>query len=171
MWRLQTALLASSAFTVALIDFFEEHSLTWSQEPLISIFFSWVIITLFIRKRSRPVRALPGIFLVLTLFLLTLDGLDGHLSWAPSIALPIAAGGIALAYLLLKRWPPLPGKRAAFCAKAIVAVNIETLLIDLLTGAGLISWSGIVIIASIPLIVFLLFYHHERSRWERFLRI
>ena len=81
VWRLQSALLASSAITVASIDFFDGFSLTWSPKVLLSIAFAWVCGTLFIQNRSRPVKALPAIFIALSLFLLLLDLMNGTLTW------------------------------------------------------------------------------------------
>lgn len=171
VWRFQTALLASAGITVALFDFLDGFTVEWSQKPLLSILFAWVCNTLFIRKRTRPVKALPGIFIALTLFLLLLDAADGSLTWALSTGLPIAATSVGLAYPLLKKWPPPSGKRAQFLGGVITSATVEALIIDLLTGKKLLSWSIIVVAASIPLILFLLLYHRERSRWERFLRI
>lgn len=171
VWRLQSALLASSAITAFLIDYLDGFQLSWSPRALLSIAFAWICGTLFIQNRNRPVRALPGIFLALTGFLLLLDALDGTLTWALSTGLPIAATTVGLAYYLLKGWPPPVGKRAAFLGKLLIVVSAESLIVDLLTGDTLISWSAIIIAAAIPLTIFLLLYHRERARWERFLRL
>jgi hypothetical protein len=159
-----SAIIATLA--VSAVNLATAGALTWALYPLVSLGFAWVLGAALIGAFRPRILAflLPGAALLL--FLVGLDLIEGGLSWAPRLAIPIALDAeiaFGLAAFLSSRARRKGANVAAFffIATSAVCVGIEVMT-DLLAGGPVrLGWSSIVGFALVPVSVFLLYLHHR----------
>jgi hypothetical protein len=168
VWILSTAALASLTLTLSTLDVVLNERITWSLYPLIGGGVIWLLITLVVAVARRPIFVIVGQAVATGGFLFLIDISDGHLHWFAPLALPIVAvitGASVLVWLVARlshRAPALVAAAVLFgCGAASVVVD---LLVSAYLGTPGMSWSFVVLGATAPLIVFLLYFHIRLGR-------
>jgi peptidoglycan/LPS O-acetylase OafA/YrhL len=128
----------------------------------------WLLITLVVALARRPIFVIVGQAVATGGFLFLIDISDGRLQWFWPLALPIVAvvtGASVLVWLvarLSRRAPALTAAAVLFgCVAGSVTVD---LLVSSYLGTPGMSWSFIVLGATVPLMVFLLYFHIRLGR-------
>jgi hypothetical protein len=169
-WELFSLLFSTSLIIVIAVDLFIHRRFTWSLYPIVSLIGAWIYVTIVTFLKSKPSLLIIALTLN-TLALLEAIDLIGPIapSWFFSVGFPIiAAFGLlsAGAYLLIKRFKAkgfnIPALLLALLAFFCVIIDI---IISLwLLGRIDLSWSLIVSIAVLPVIVFSLYAHYRMKK-------
>lgn len=167
VWLIATAVLLSAGLTFLTLDIMLTGHVSWSRYPLTGFGVLWVFITLVVIVARRPIFVIAGQAIAMAGFMLLSDFYDGQLSWFMPLALPmiaIATGGSVLVWLVtrLSRRAPAMIAAATLFACGIGAVGMD-LIISIYRGDRGLSWSIVVLGATIPPMLFL-FYFHLRLR-------
>ncbi len=168
VWIVSTAALSSLALASVTLDVVLNQQITWSLYPLTGAGVIWLLITLVVAIARRPIFVIVGQAVATGGFLFFIDIYDGRLHWFVPLALPIVAvvtGASILVWLvarLSRRAPALIAAAVLFgCGAGSVALD---LLVSAYLGAPGMSWSFVVLGATVPLVVFLLYFHVRLGR-------
>ncbi len=169
VWETLSVSALIAALTVAAINFLVAHALTWSLYPLFSLAFIWVVFTSPLLLAGRPFWAVLLPAIALPAFLIGLDAVDGRLSWAPPVALPIAFTFEALTAAAAFFIRASKRKGANVIAYALLAiaglcVGIEATVDHFVRRRVVLGWSAIVAIALVPIALFLFYLHYRIGR-------
>jgi predicted nucleic acid-binding Zn ribbon protein len=164
--ELYTACSLIAAGVVLAINILIDHRLSWSLYPLASFAFLWLLVGIPQLLAGRPWLAFAFLGPSGPLFLLALDAMDGSFEWFFSLGLPIA---LLIEAVALACWVLASGARRKginviaiiLTGAVLVCVGLEMILNLSSAGRLYVSWSAIVMIAGLPLAVFL-FYTHYR---------
>ncbi|HTX71656.1 MAG TPA: DUF6320 domain-containing protein [Rectinemataceae bacterium] len=168
-WEVLSVSTGIAAVVVCAVNLFVDRRLTWSLYPIVSLVFIWVLFTMPLRLGKRPLLAALGAAVALPGFLLALNLIEGRLSWAPVIALPIAlvaelsAAVVAFATSRAKR---KGANVIGFCllAVALLCMDIEATISLYFFGRLVLQWSAIVATALVPVSGFLFYLHHRVTK-------
>jgi len=163
-WEVLSVSTLISAIAVCAVNLLTTENLSWALYPLSSLTFVWVVLTALIELRAKPALGLPIAFLALPAYLLALDFVEGQLSWAWPIGIPIAViveASFGLAFYIsgLTKWRPLLAMSFFFLAATLSCLGIEGSLSLALLGGIRIRWSGVVAASLIPVSGFLIYVH------------
>lgn len=168
VWVVSTAALLSLALTFVTLDVVLNQRITWSIYPVTGAGVIWLLITLVVAVARRPIFVIVGQAVATAGFLFLIDIFDGRLHWFVPLALPIVAvvtGASVVVWLVarLSRHAPILIAAAVLfgCGAGSVAVD---LLVSAYLGAPGMSWSFVVLGATVPLMVFLLYFHFRLGR-------
>ncbi len=163
-WEVLSVSTLISAIAVCAVNLLTTGNLSWALYPLSSLAFVWVVLTALIELRAKPALGLPIAFVALPAYLLALDFVEGRVSWAWPIGIPIAiiveaSFGLAFYISKLTRWRPLLAMSFFFLAATLSCLGIEGSLSLALLGGIRIRWSGVVAASLIPVSGFLTYVH------------
>lgn len=184
LWELLTVSLGIAALALLAIDLIDSPGIGWSRYPLASIGLAWALIGLLgagRRARSPGARRLRLALAALAApaYLLLLDLFSGSLDWSLAIGVPVSlateliAGLAALAIARSRR----RGANVAailLAAVALICLAIESILDLAATRAIGLGWSSIVLVALLPVSLFLFYLHYRilgKKSLRRFFRL
>lgn len=163
-WEALSVVVSVLSIALAGINLLDTQRVDWALYPVFSLVFVWVVVSSSFLAAVQPVQGFIALFLAIPGFLACLDSIDGLMSWALPVALPItfivqlAVAGIVLAARNVKR-KGLNLLGYSLIACSIVCLGIETTL-DVNKGGGInLRWSGITAITLIPVGVILVYMH------------
>jgi hypothetical protein len=168
-WELLSVSAGIGALVVSAVNLLVDRTLSWALYPIASLGLAWILISAPLMLRKRPLAAACIVAVALPAYLVGLDLIDGGLTWAPRLAVPIAlmveasAAAATLASLKTKRKGP---NVLAYC---LLAVSASCAGVDAAVGFhgyGRIAfgWSAIVASALVPVAAFLLYLHHRVTK-------
>jgi hypothetical protein len=150
---------------VCFIDLLDS-AVTWSRYVMLPLACAWLYSALLLYKIRRPVQLLVGLLAVTSGLLLGLDICRGGMSWFLTLAGPAIVAWslwtVPMAWLLAKRkvgW----ANGTAWCLLGITlfCVALDMLISQHTSRIPVPTWSLIVLIGLLPVIVFLLYVHHR----------
>lgn len=168
VWMISTVAILSLTLALVTLDAVLNPRLTWSLYPLIGLGILWLFITLVVIFARRPIFVIVGQAISTAGFLLMIDLSHGELDWFVPLGLPMvgvvtaASVGVWLVSRLSRRAPAL------VTGAVLLACGIGSVALDLLVSGHLgsthVSWSYIVLSATLPPGLFLLYFHFRLSR-------
>lgn len=175
-WEMLSVSTLISALAVSAVNLLVSDRLDWALYPLFSLVFLWIIFSALIELRRLPALGLPIAFVTLPLYLLALDLVNGRLSWAWPIAIPIAliveiSFGLALFVCSRFRWKPLLSLALLFLAATISCLGIDGSLSIAYSGMLRTRWSAVVAAAIVPVSIFLAYVHFRVPHVARLRRL
>jgi hypothetical protein len=168
-WEVVSVSAVIAAVVVSAVNLLDRRSLTWALYPLASLALVWLLLTIPLKLRRMPVLAGIVAATAVPLFLVALNLIEGKLSWAFPIAVPIAlivevsAGAAGFAARKAKRKGPNVLAFGLLAASA-TCIGIEATLSLQLFGRVSLAWSAIVASALVPVSGFLLYLHHRVTK-------
>jgi hypothetical protein len=150
---------------VCFIDLLDS-AVTWSRYVMLPLACAWLYSALLLYKIRRPVQLLVGLLAVTSGLLLGLDICRGGMSWFLTLAGPAIVAWslwtVPMAWLLAKRkvgW----ANGTAWCLLGVTlfCVALDMLISQYTSMTPVPTWSLIVLIGLLPVIVFLLYVHHR----------
>jgi hypothetical protein len=168
VWTLSTAGLLSLILTFVTLDVVLNQDITWSRYPLTGAGVIWLLITLVVALARRPIFVIVGQAVATGGFLFLVDIFDGRLNWFVPLALPIV-GVVTLASVVVWLVARMSHRAPALIAAAVLfACGAGAVAVDILVSAYLedpgMSWSFVVLGATGPLVLFLLYFHLRLGR-------
>ncbi len=166
LWEVFSVAVLIAATVVAGVNVLDSGSFSWSMYPLFSLAFLWILVTTGLVAGKHLPAAVTVAALSLPVYLVSLDAIDGSLSWAFPIAIPIAlvselaVTGAVVASLRTKRM----GTNVIgfiLIAAAVICLGIEMTLDIQAHGEISLHWSAITSLTLIPIAAFLLYLHHR----------
>jgi hypothetical protein len=150
---------------VCFIDLLDSV-MTWSRYVMMPLACAWLYSALWLYKIRRPVQLLVGLLAVTSGLLLGLDLCRGGVSWFLTLAGPAivvwSMWTVPMAWLLVKRkvgWAN--GTAWGLLGITLFCVGLDMLISQHASGIAVPTWSLIVLIGLLPVIVFLLYVHHR----------
>lgn len=172
LWEL-SAILAFSGMAICLIvDLLTGRGLRWAPLAAMHILMVWVILTLILFCRKRPLLLLGGILTAVLAALAATDLFAGGSGWFLPVGLPLtAAAFLALGTLwFLHVRVPLKGLNLPGSGLLLIAgfCIVTEIILDLfMTGSVHLRWSLITAISLLPVALILFFYHYRLKRGRR----
>lgn len=165
-WEVLSVSSAIAAVAVLAVNLIDSGALTWALYPLFCLAFAWTVFTGVFLLYRKPLLAILFPALALHAFLVGLDLVDGRLSWALPLALPIALDAelsAAAAYLLSRVSKRKGANLIALALLAVVTlcIGVESTLDNFLSGRVALSWSAIVAFTLVPIACFLFYLHYR----------
>ena len=168
LWDIFNFVTIVSFVLILLIDFFLNKNISWSRYPLSSIIFSWIAIISFIFFYKRIFIFSTISIISTSMFLAMLDYFDGSMEWFFIIGLPIIGVlGLLLftSSIIIKAF----GLKGLYIPAlflllgAIMCCGIDLIITRYLFNEFLFSWSLLVLLASIPPSVLLIFIQRRKG--------
>ena len=175
-WELSTLILFLGIVVTLIVDFVTSSTISWSKFTIIVGLVLFIIISLLSFVRHRPVVLGCGIYLSLSLFLLTLDKLISNTGWGIELGIPL----LSLIYVFILAFSFLAGilKEKGlnligyfFLLSGLIIPTIEIVLDNFFSGNINLVWSIYVIASLLPMGVVLLFVHYRMRKGRELKRL
>lgn len=160
-----TCVLIIPMLIVCFIDVLDSRW-TWSRYVMIPLVSAWLCSFLWLYRFRRPVQLLLGTLLVTSGLLLGLDLCRGGVNWFWTLAGPMIVAWslwtVPVAWLIVKRklgWAN--GTAWCLAGMALFCLALDMLISQYVSGIPMPTWSLIVLIGVLPVVVFLLYVHHR----------
>ncbi len=178
VWEAVTVTGALAAIIVGAVDFLDSGRPTWSLYPVSSLAFAWILASAAIFFRRHPVPSVTAAGLSAPLFLAALDAIDGKMTWALPVGIPIALVtelSVMATYFAVSRTRRAGTNVIAYGLFAVSAacMGIEFTLDLHAGGPPRLYWSAVTTIALVPIAVLFLYLHHrfmKRTNLRKLLR-
>lgn len=172
IWELSGILAFSGVAICLIVDILTAKGIQWAHFTSVNILMAWVILTLLLLCRNRPLLLLAGVTTGILAMLLSVDLFTGGMSWFLPVGLPITAAAFLAAGILILfyRFTPMKGLNLIGTGMLLIAgfcIVTETILDLFITGRTGLQWSLITAISIFPVAMILFFYHYRLKRGRR----
>ena len=172
IWELSGILAFSGVAICLIVDLLTAKGIQWAHFTSVNILMAWVILTLLLLCRNRPLLLLAGVTTGILAMLLSVDLFTGGMSWFLPVGLPITAAAFLAAGILILfyRFTPMKGLNLIGAGMLLIAgfcIVTETILDLFITGRTGLQWSLITAISIFPVAMILFFYHYRLKRGRR----
>ena len=172
IWELSGILAFSGVAICLIVDLLTAKGIQWAHFTSVNILMAWVILTLLLLCRNRPLLLLAGVTSGILAMLLSVDLFTGGMSWFLPVGLPITAAAFLAAGILILfyRFTPMKGLNLIGAGMLLIAgfcIVTETILDLFITGRTGLQWSLITAISIFPVAMILFFYHYRLKRGRR----
>lgn len=173
-WSLATLLIIPS-FILLSIDLFSSGHFSWSLIPVAALFASVLYLIVGLNFYNAFLAITGGFVVITAIFLFVLDLLDGPKSWYLPLGLPIQV--LLTAVLFAAYFVILKFKTKGYnvFATVLTAITVFCLGLDFLihlyaNGRWEISWSLLIVLALLPIALYLFLLHYGLKRSLNFKR-
>ena len=172
IWELSGILAFSGVAICLIVDLLTAKGIQWAHFTSVNILMAWVILTLLLLCRNRPLLLLAEVTTGILAMLLSVDLFTGGMSWFLPVGLPITAAAFLAAGILILfyRFTPMKGLNLIGAGMLLIAgfcIVTETILDLFITGRTGLQWSLITAISIFPVAMILFFYHYRLKRGRR----
>jgi hypothetical protein len=170
-----SGVLLTAALVVVVVDVAVTHGFTWSRWPLASLAAVWALTASALNWHKNPRAWTAAWFVVVNLFLATLDTAGDGRSWYMVVGLPITAATFGLSVFGAR---VIQGARKGYnvfgLVPALVAVGlmaIDAVVTLWTTGSPGLGWSLVTDVVLLPFSVLFYFLHFTLPRTPDLRRI
>lgn len=172
LWELSTILLFSGIVICLMVDLLTVRGFQWAPLASVQILLAWVVLTLFLFSRKRPLLLLAGTMVAVLATLAATDLFAGGFHWFLPVGLPITAAAFLFLSILLffHRRIPLNGLNLPGAGLLLIAgfCMVTEIILDLfMTGSIDLRWSLITTVSLLPLALILFFTHYRLKKGRR----
>jgi hypothetical protein len=172
LWELSGIITFSGIAVCTIVELLISKGLRWSLFSDVSIVAAWLVLTLFLYGRKRPLIVIPGLMVTILAALFVINLIAPGRSWFIPVALPLViaaflAGGIVI---LLYRVAHFKGFNVIALALIVLSgfcIVTEMILDNYLKGFVDLRWSLITSVSILPVALILFFYHYRLKKGNR----
>lgn len=167
-WTVITSLSFIGFAVVLAVDLVINGKLTWGGYALSGIAAGWLLSSVLAFLMHRPVLVVAGLSVISAGLLVLLDINDGSLDWFLTLGLPIMGIGAVEVSTAIFLYYASEKPRADFGAVFLLVTTVSCIGLDLLISSFMgelsLSWSFIVMSATLPVSILLVFYRYYLSK-------
>lgn len=175
-WDIVSLVLGSGMAAACIVNYVISRSISWSEYTTAVglVIFCYTSALAFF---SFGIIAEMGLgFILASLALIILDWLTGGIDWAIKLAVPllVSANAAVLFFIMLERSARHKGVNLvayAFVAAALLCLSVEGVLSYFRWGNFHFTWSVIVSVCVVPVVLVLLFVHFRMGKGRKLERV